>query len=73
MYLGRTPRCGKCKTCLNPSFKQACVVNRQKMLSKLKVKGGVQAKGKGKAAVAKAAASKAAAGRGKPVKGKAKK
>jgi len=30
-FMGRTPRCGSCHTCLNPSLKKACPVNRERM------------------------------------------
>ncbi len=28
LYLGQVPKCGKCKTCMTPSMKRACLVNR---------------------------------------------
>jgi hypothetical protein len=30
-FLGITPKCGSCRTCLNPSMKKACLVNRGRL------------------------------------------
>jgi hypothetical protein len=47
VYLGRTPRCGQCRTCLNPGLHRACVVNREKLKAGLKVVSGGGRAGRG--------------------------